>query len=58
MENADAATISWADHEDAWISTDAPTTYDVEDRETTWHIGSLESAKHIISRKIAGYVRG
>ena len=44
-KNADAATISWADHEDAWISTDAPTTYDVEDRETTWHIGSLESAK-------------
>lgn len=44
-KNADAATIAWADHEDAWISTDAPTTYDVEDRETTWHIGSLESAK-------------
>lgn len=43
--NADAATIAWADHEDAWISTDAPTTYDVEDKETTWHIGSLESAK-------------
>lgn len=44
-KNADAATISWADHEDAWISTDAPTTYDVDDRETTWHIGSLKSAK-------------
>lgn len=44
-KNADAATVAWADHEDAWISTDAPTTYDVEDRETTWHIGSLESAK-------------
>lgn len=44
-KNADAATIAWADHEDAWISTDAPTTYDVEDKETTWHIGSLESAK-------------
>lgn len=44
-KNADAATVAWADHEDAWISTEAPTTYDVEDRETTWHIGSLESAK-------------
>ena len=40
-KNADAATVAWADHEDAWISTEAPTTYDVEDRETTWHIGSL-----------------
>ena len=57
-KNADAATISWADHEDAWISTDAPTTYDVEGRETTWHIGSLESAKtyyfHVRLRDTSG----
>ena len=44
-KNADAATVSWADHEDAWISTDAPTTYDIDAKETTWHIGSLESSK-------------
>ena len=31
-KNADAATVAWADHEDAWISTEAPSTYDVEDR--------------------------
>lgn len=44
-KNADAVTVSWADHEDAWISTDAPTTYDIDTKETTWHIGSLESSK-------------
>lgn len=44
-QNANAATISWADHEDAWISTDAPTTYDVDSKETTWHVGSLETSK-------------
>lgn len=44
-DNANAATISWADHEDAWISTDEPTTYDVDTKETTWHVGSLETSK-------------
>lgn len=43
-ENADAATISWADHEDAWISTESPTTYDVDAKEALWHVGSLDSA--------------
>ena len=40
------AEISWADHEDAWESTDEPNTYKVEDRNAVnWVVAGIESGK-------------
>ena len=50
-EEADAAELSWADHEDAWDSTDEPETYEVS---------NLHAAQWKISRLTAGekwYIR-
>lgn len=41
-KNANAATIAWADHADAWNSTDEPSTYDISDKATAWNVGGLE----------------
>lgn len=41
-EEADAAEISWADHEDAWESTDAPDTYEISNLHAAqWRISGL-----------------
>ena len=38
--------LSWADHEDAWYSTDEPETYKVSDTHATeWRISGLETGK-------------
>jgi hypothetical protein len=43
---ATGAELSWADHEDAWESTDQPQTYQIEDSDTTaWNIGGLATGK-------------
>ena len=42
---ATSAEISWADHDDAWESTDSPKTYAIEDRVTSWVVAGLETGK-------------
>lgn len=41
--DASAAEISWADHEDAWESTEAPKTYAINERATQWNVAGLVS---------------
>lgn len=41
---ADGAELSWADHEDAWESTDEPDTYELSNiRNSRWNISGLET---------------
>ncbi len=40
--DATAARIAWSDHEDAWNSTDSPSTCDMEDITTWFHVTNLE----------------
>ncbi len=41
-QDADTAEISWSDHEDAWESTDAPTTYEVSNLyASAWNVSNL-----------------
>ena len=43
---ANGVEISWADHDDAWESTDEPTTYTIENqRATSWNITGLDLGK-------------
>ena len=43
---ATAAEISWADHEDAWMSTDEPQTYTVTTLNASeWHVSDLATGK-------------
>lgn len=43
---ADTAELSWADHEDAWYSTDAPQVYEVSKLyDSKWNISGLETGK-------------
>lgn len=41
--DATGAEISWADHDDAWMSTDGPKTYTIASRATRWNIAELVS---------------
>lgn len=42
--DADSAELSWADHEDAWESTDQPSTYTISKmRASAWNISGLET---------------
>lgn len=44
--SATGAVISWADHENAWDSTDQPSTYTVSNlHQSRWYISGLESGK-------------
>lgn len=43
---ADSAVISWADHEDAWESTDEPSEYTISNLHASrWNISGLETGK-------------
>lgn len=45
-QEADKAVISWADHEDAWESTDEPSTYEVTSiHAASWIVAGLETGK-------------
>ena len=45
-EDATRAVLSWADHEDAWWSTDAPQTYEINNPHASfWNIGGLATGK-------------
>lgn len=41
--DATGAEISWADHDDAWMSTDGPKTYTINQRATRWNVAELVS---------------
>lgn len=56
-EDATQAELSWSDHEDAWESTDEPSTYIVSKVKTAaWNISNLETGKvwYIRVRLISG----
>lgn len=45
-QQATAAELSWADHEDAWESTDGPTTYMINNTHASaWNISGLQTGK-------------
>lgn len=45
-QSADGAEVSWADHEDAWESTDEPDTYEISNLQPSfWNISNLETGK-------------
>lgn len=41
--DAEGAEVSWADHDDAWESTAAPETFQIQQRATWWNIANLIS---------------
>ena len=41
--DASGAEISWADHDDAWESTDGPKSYVINERATQWNVAGLTS---------------
>ena len=41
--DATGAEISWADHDDAWMSTNGPKTYQISQRAMRWNVADLES---------------
>lgn len=45
-DGANSAEISWADHDDAWESTDEPSTYTISNlHASAWNISGLETGK-------------
>lgn len=42
---ATSAEIAWADHSDAWASTDAPKTYEINGKVTSWTVANLDTGK-------------
>lgn len=53
---ANQAVISWADHEDAWESTDEPSDYDIESKATSWLVGGLDEGSTYWFRILLRYV--
>ena len=41
--DAQGAEISWADHDDAWVSTNAPERFEIDQRATWWNVADLVS---------------
>ena len=59
--SADSAVLAWADHEDAWESTDEPEMYTVENTDATaWNISGLEPGKtwYVAVRLVSEDVQG
>lgn len=45
-DEANSAELSWANHEDAWESTDEPSTFEIDDiHAAQWNISGLETGK-------------
>ena len=56
-QEADSAELSWSDHEDAWESTDAPSTFEISRmKASAWNISGLDTGKkwYIRLRFISG----
>jgi len=43
--DATGAEVSWANHDDAWESTDGPKSYDINERATQWNVAGLVSGE-------------
>lgn len=41
--DAQGAEISWADHDDAWVSTNGPERFEIDQRATWWNVADLVS---------------
>ena len=53
---ATAAEISWADHDDAWESTDGPKTYAIDDIVKSWVVAGLDVGKWYFRVRLKGLI--
>ena len=53
---ATAAEISWADHDDAWESTDQPKTYAIDDIVKSWVVAGLDVGKWYFRVRLKGLI--
>jgi hypothetical protein len=54
--NATAAEISWADHDDAWESTDQPKTYAIDDIVKSWVVAGLDVGRWYFRVRLKGLI--
>ena len=54
--DATAAEISWADHDDAWESTDGPKTYAIDDIVKSWVVAGLDVGKWYFRVRLKGLI--
>lgn len=53
---ATAAEISWADHDDAWESTDQPKTYAIDDIVKSWVVAGLDVGRWYFRVRLKGLI--
>lgn len=53
---ATAAEISWADHDDAWESTDGPKTYAIDDIVKSWVVAGLDVGRWYFRVRLKGLI--
>lgn len=53
---ATVAELSWADHSDAWYSTDEPNTFEIDHKATNWRIAGLDAGVNWYVRVRLGQV--
>ena len=53
---ATAAEISWADHDDAWESTDGPKTYAIDDIVKSWVVAGLDIGRWYFRVRLKGLI--
>ena len=53
---ATAAEISWADHDDAWESTDGPKTYAIDDIVKSWVVAGLDVGRWFFRVRLKGLI--
>ena len=54
--DATAAEISWADHDDAWESTDGPKTYAIDDIVKSWVVAGLDVGRWYFRVRLKGLI--
>ena len=54
--DATAAEISWADHDDAWESTDGPKTYAIDDIVKSWVVAGLDIGRWYFRVRLKGLI--
>lgn len=54
--DATAAEISWADHDDAWESTDQPKTYAIDDIVKSWVVAGLDVGRWYFRVRLKGFI--
>lgn len=53
---ATAAEVSWADHDDAWESTDGPKTYAIDDIVKSWVVAGLDVGRWFFRVRLKGLI--